>query len=79
MAAGVLVSAAMSTLAEIEQATEALPAEEQALLFLRLGQRLRRTGRLPEPREYSAEQIAAWIKEDEEDGRKLRAELGLKP
>lgn len=73
-----LASRAMSTLAEIEQAAEALPTEEQALLFLRLGQRLRRAGSLPEPCEYSAEQIAAWIKEDEEDGLKLRAELGLK-
>lgn len=73
-----LLCDAMSTLAEIETASEALPTEEQALLFLLLGQRLRRVGKLPEPRTYSAEEIQGWIREDEEDGRKLRAELGLK-
>ncbi len=56
----------MSTLAEIEKAAEALPADQKQELMLFLAARLRAEGaRLPEPRRFSREQIQAWIAEDE--------------
>ena len=68
-------SAAMSTLAEIEAAAEALPAEEKQELLLFLATRLRaERARSPEPRKFTREQMAAWIAEDEEDMRRLREE-----
>jgi hypothetical protein len=54
----------MSTLAEIEAAVDALPSEQQQELFLFLAARLRGTGQLPTPREFSREQIEAWIADD---------------
>jgi hypothetical protein len=61
----------MSTLAEIEAAAEALSAEQKQELLLFLASRLRAEGRLPEPREFSAEQVAAWVSEDEADMRRF--------
>jgi len=56
----------MSTLAEIEAAAEALPAEEKQELFLFLATRLRAAaGELPPPREFSREQLDRWIADDE--------------
>lgn len=65
----------MSTLAEIESAADALPPEQKQELLLFLATRLRAgTGQLPPPREFSREQIAAWIAAwiaDDQDGMRL--------
>jgi hypothetical protein len=63
---------AMSTLAEIEAAADALPAEQKQQLILFLAARLRAgTGELPPPREFSREQIDKWIADDEEGYRRF--------
>jgi hypothetical protein len=63
----------MSTLAEIEAAADSLPPEEKQELILFLATRLRRAGtKLPPPRKFSREQVAAWIDEDEADMRRFR-------
>ena len=64
----------MTTLAEIEAAADALPAEQIQELFLFLAQRLRGTGQLPPPREFTREQIDGWIADDEEGMRRFREE-----
>ena len=58
----------MSTLAEIEQAAEKLSPEQKQELMLFLGARLRteRAG-LPEPRQFTREQVQSWVAEDEAD------------
>ena len=66
---------AVSTLAEIERAAEALPADQKQELMLFLAARLRADGaRLPEPRRFSPEQVEAWIAEDEAELRRLLPE-----
>ena len=56
----------MSTLVEIENAVEALPAEQKQELLLFLAAQLRAAGaRLPEPRKFPREQVERWIAEDE--------------
>jgi hypothetical protein len=63
----------MSTLTEIEAAADRLPPEEKQELLLFLATSLRKErGSLPAPREFSREQLAAWITEDEADMRRLR-------
>jgi hypothetical protein len=62
----------MSTLAEIEAAADALPAEQKQELFLYLAARLRGAGRLPPPREFSRDEIEGWIAGDEEGMRQLQ-------
>jgi len=63
----------MSTLAEIEKAAEALPPKDKQELMLFLAARLRSEGaRLPEPRQFSREEIESWIIEDEADLRRFR-------
>lgn len=63
----------MSSLAEIQAAADALAPEEKQELILFLATRLRRSGvKLPPPRKFSSEQIAAWIAEDEAEMRRLR-------
>jgi len=63
----------MSTLAEIEAAADTLPPEQKQELFLFLASRLRSSGvQLPPPREFTKEQIAAWIAEDEADMQEFR-------
>lgn len=58
----------MKTLAEIERAAEPLPAAEQTELFYFLAQRLDEANLpLPEPREFTAEQLQRWMDEDEAD------------
>jgi hypothetical protein len=58
----------VSKLEEIEAAAEALPPEEKQQLLLFLATRLRAQGlKLPDPRKFSAEQMKAWIAEDEAD------------
>jgi hypothetical protein len=64
----------MSTLVEIEAAAEALPPAEKEELFLFLATRLRaETGELPPPREFSRDQMAQWIRADEEGYRRVLA------
>ena len=63
----------MSTLDEIEAAADKLPKNQQQELLLFLARRLREAGALPEPRLFSEEQLKAWMDEDEEDMRRLRA------
>ena len=63
----------MSTLAEIEQAADALPPDQKQELMLFLATRLRPEGaRLPEPRRFSREQIQAWITQDEAELRQFQ-------
>ncbi len=58
----------MTTLTEIEAAADRLTAEQKGELLLFLAARLRaERAPLPEPRAFSAEQIAAWMAEDEAD------------
>lgn len=64
----------MSTLAEIEAAAAALPAEQQEELFLFLAMRLGAgSGQLPPPREFSREQMERWIADDEAGYRRFLA------
>jgi hypothetical protein len=63
----------MSTLSEIEVAAAALPPEQKQELMLFLAARLRAEGaKLPEPRQFSREQMAGWIAEDEADMQRFR-------
>lgn len=63
---------AMSTLAEIEAAADALPEEEKQELILFLAARLRAgAGELPPPREFTRKQIEQWITDDEEGYRRF--------
>jgi hypothetical protein len=63
---------AMSTLAEIEAAADALPAEQKQELILFLAARLRTgAGELQPPREFAREQIEQWIADDEEGYRRF--------
>lgn len=65
----------MSTLAEIERAADALPAEQKQELMLFLAARLRAEGaRLPEPRQFPRDRIESWIAEDEADLDRLKRE-----
>ncbi len=58
----------MSTLADIEAAADALPPEQKQELMLFLAARLREDGsRLPDPRKFTRELMAAWIAQDEAD------------
>jgi hypothetical protein len=63
----------MSTLAEIETAADALPPAEKQELLLFLAARLRAGGPLPPPREFTREQIEAWIAQDEADWKRVQA------
>ncbi|MFM8952374.1 MAG: hypothetical protein ACKOOF_04835 [Planctomycetaceae bacterium] len=58
---------AMQSLVDIEQAVQNLSAEQQAELLLFVAERLRsQRVPLPEPREFSPEQLKAWLDEDEQ-------------
>jgi hypothetical protein len=62
----------MNTLADIENATEALSAAEKQELLLFLATRLRRERQTaPPPRRFTREQIGSWIAEDEADLERL--------
>jgi len=62
----------MSKLAEIEAAADALPVEQKQELMLFLARQLRAQGKLPEPRQFTREQIQSWIDEDESAMRRFR-------
>jgi hypothetical protein len=64
----------MKTLAEIERAVEELPLGEKTELLLFVARRLREEqAPLPEPRDFSDEQLRAWMDEDEEAMRRFRS------
>lgn len=63
----------MSSLTEIEIAAAALPPAQKQELMLFLAARLRGEGaKLPEPRQFSGDDIAGWIAEDEADMQRFR-------
>lgn len=63
----------MSTLAEIELAVEKLPTQQKQELMLFLGAKLRaERANLPEPRQFSREQMQSWIAEDEAELKRFR-------
>lgn len=65
----------MSTLAEIEEASESLAMEEKQELIHFLVTRLRASGaELPPPRDIPKEQIEKWIADDEAGHRRFLAE-----
>jgi hypothetical protein len=56
----------MNTLAEIETAVDALPADQKQDLLLFLAARMREQANgLPTPRKFPREQLNTWIAEDE--------------
>lgn len=64
----------VNTLAEIERAAEQLTGAEQTELLYFLAQRLSdKNLPLPEPREFSAEQLQKLMDEDEADMRRFKA------
>jgi hypothetical protein len=64
----------MTTLTEIEAAADALPPEQKQELFVFLAARLRAgSTQLPAPREFSREQMNAWISDDEAGLRRFHA------
>jgi hypothetical protein len=64
----------MSKLNEIEAASEDLPPEDKRQLIVFLAARLRAGGSsLPEPRDFSTEQVRGWVAEDEADLRRFQA------
>ena len=63
----------VTTLAEIEQAAQALTSEQKQELILFLAGRLRSEGApRPEPRTFTEAQISGWIAEDEADMERFR-------
>ena len=62
----------MSTLAEIEEAADALPADKKEELLRFLAMSLRKERATPPPRLYSEEELAAMLAEDEADGKRFR-------
>ena len=63
----------MSTLAEIEKAADSLPVLEKQELMLFLAARLQASGQtLPPPRQFTREQVAGWIAEDEADWERVQ-------
>lgn len=65
----------MMTLTELENAANELPAAKRAELLLFLAESLRKEqALLPNPREFSDEQLKAWMDEDEEAMGRFRGE-----
>jgi len=64
----------MKTLAEIESAVEELPPAQRTELLLFVAQSLREVqAPLPEPRDFSDEQLRTWMDEDEAAMRRFQA------
>jgi hypothetical protein len=64
----------MQSLVDIEQAVQNLSVEQQAELLLFVAERLRsQRARLPEPREFTEEQLRVWLDEDERAMERFRA------
>jgi hypothetical protein len=62
----------MSTVQEIEAAADLLPDDKKEELLRFLAVRLRKQRALPQPRIYSAEEVASMVAEDEADGERFR-------
>jgi len=62
----------MSTLPEIEAAADSLSNEEKEELLRFLAMRLRKERALPNPRIFSADELATMVAEDEADGERFR-------
>lgn len=62
----------MLTVQEIEAAADLLPVDQKEELIRFLAVRLRKQRTLPQPRIYSAEEVAAMLAEDEADGARFR-------
>ena len=72
--AGQCETGAMKTLVEIERAAEELPSAQRTELLLFLAETLRKEqAPLPEPRQFSTEQLQTWMDEDEKAMRSFRA------
>ncbi len=67
---------AMSTLAEIEAAADALSSEEKEELLRFLAMRLRKDRAMPKPRFYSDEELATMLAEDQQSGEHPARERG---
>lgn len=64
----------MQTLIDIERAVQNLSVEQQAELLLFVAERLRsQHAPLPEPRDFSEEQLREWLDEDERAMERFRA------
>jgi len=64
----------MQSFVDIEKAVQNLSATQQAELLLFVAERLRsQCVPLPEPREFSAEQLQRWLDEDEQAMERFRA------
>lgn len=64
----------MMTLTELEKAANELPAGSRTELLLFLAESLRKEqAPLPRPREFSEEQLKAWMEDDEAAMRRFRA------
>ena len=64
----------MQTLIDIEQAVQRLSVEQQAELLLFVAERLRSQGApLPEPRDFSEDQLRSWLDDDERAMDRFRA------
>ena len=64
----------VKTLAEIERAAGQLPGADQVELLYFLAKRMEEASlRLPEPREFSPEQLLQWMDADETDMRRFNA------
>jgi hypothetical protein len=62
------------SLAELERAAEQLPASQQTELLYFLVQRLDKDNLpLPEPREFSRDQLECWMDEDEADMKRFNS------
>lgn len=63
----------MSTLTEIANAAKQLTANERRQLLIELAGSLRSENQpLPEPRNFSLEEMESWMDEDERDMKRLR-------
>ena len=63
----------MKTLVEIERAADELPSQRAELLLF-LAETIRKEqAPLPEPREFSTQQLQAWMDEDEDAMHRFRA------
>ena len=64
----------MSTLVEIEQAALRLTAAERQQLLFALARGLRQEQPLPAPRQFSLDEMTAWMDEDEAAFKILKGE-----